>query len=70
MNYSFKPFAEAGWAAFIAASLALLQVLVVLRPEEVTDWRMWVVPVAGAILRAAAGAAVAVLGARKLSEPS
>lgn len=67
MTYNFKFFQELGWAAFIAAAIQLLQVLVLFDPSKITDWRTWAVALAAGCVRAAAGAAIAVFGAKKVS---
>lgn len=58
MRYDFKPLPELYWGVTIAAALVLLQALVTLDPEAVTDWRIWAVALGGGMVRAAAGAAL------------
>lgn len=58
MNYRFLPWSELYWGVLVAASLVLLQALLTLKPEEVVDWRVWLVAVGGATVRAGAGAAI------------
>lgn len=59
MHYDFKRAQEFAWVVFVAAVIAVLQIVVTLQPEKVTDWRTWVVVAGGAAARAAAGAAIA-----------
>lgn len=58
LTYRFKPLPELGWAVLTAVLLVLLPALVALDPEKITDWRTWAVALGGAVLRAAAGAAL------------
>ena len=58
LNYRFKALPELGWAVLIAVSLVVLPALVTLDPSAVTDWRVWLVALGGASVRAAAGAAL------------
>lgn len=58
MRYRFKAAEELAWAVAIAVALVVLPALMTLEPEKVTDWHVWAVALAGASLRAAAGAAL------------
>lgn len=58
MKYRFKPLDELYWGVIIAAGLVLLQGLVTLDPEAVTDWQTWAVALGGGAIRAASGAAI------------
>lgn len=58
MTYRFRPLPELYWGVVVAASLVLLQALLTLEPEQVTDWRVWAVALGGGVVRAAAGAAL------------
>lgn len=69
MTYRFKPFAELYWGVAIAAGLVLLQGLVTLDPEAVTDWQVWAVALGGGAIRAAAGAALDYIRRSMISEP-
>ena len=65
MQYQFKLGPEIFWAIVIAAVLAVAQILVTLRPEEIADWRFWAITTAGAVARAAGGAIVGYMTARR-----
>lgn len=70
MNYKFVVLREAGWAAFIAVALLVLQTLIGIQPEAIEDWKAWAVALGGAGIRA--GAAAVLAGFTKgfaLSEP-
>lgn len=69
MTYRFKPLAELYWGALTAVALVLLPALVSLEPEKVTDWRTWAVALGGAVLRAAAGAALDWIRRSMTSDP-
>lgn len=58
MTYKFKPLPELYWGVVIAASLVILQALVTLDPDKITDVRTWAIAIGGATVRAAAGAAL------------
>lgn len=58
MRYDFKPLQELYWGVLIAASLVLLQALLVLQPEQINDWQVWAVALLGGMTRAGAGAAI------------
>jgi hypothetical protein len=59
--YSFKRFQELGWAAFVAAGVFALTLLVDLDPDAITDWRAWAIAAGAGCLRAAVGAVLAIL---------
>ena len=65
MTYDFKLWEEAAWAALVAAAIQLLMVLVGFDPAAVTDWRSWAIALGAGLVRAAAGAAIAVVTAPK-----
>lgn len=69
MTYRFKPLPELYWGVAIAASLVLLQALVTLDPERVTDWRTWAIALGGAAVRASAGAALDYIRRSVVTEP-
>lgn len=56
--YRFKILQEIGWAALIAAAIALAEVLITFRPETITDWRTWALALLGSCVRPAAAALV------------
>ena len=64
-RYDFKPAEELAWAALIAAVVASLQIDVSSAVAAVTDWRAWVIALAAAAVRAAAGAMLARLDDRR-----
>lgn len=69
MKYRFKPLPELYWGVVIAASLVLLQALVTLDPETITDVRTWAIALGGGAVRAAAGAALDYLRRSMTQEP-
>lgn len=70
MTYRFKPLPELYWGVVIAAALVLLQGLVTLDPERITDWRTWAIALGGGMVRAAAGAAIDYLRRSASPEPT
>lgn len=58
MKYDFKPLQELTWAVALAVALVVLPALMTLDPMLITDWRVWAIALAGASIRAAAGAAL------------
>ncbi len=68
MSYTFKAWEELCWTVGVAAGIAVLTVLVDLDPLKIGDARTWLIALGGAAIRAAAGAAIAVL-TRPRSEP-
>lgn len=65
MTYNFKLIQELGWAALTGAVVAVAQIMFVFRPEEISDWRLWIVTAAGAIARAVGAALVTAIGSGK-----
>ncbi len=61
MTYEFKSWPELGWAVAVAGAVAVLTSLAEFDPGAIADWRTWFVALAAAAVRAAAGAAIAVL---------
>ena len=61
MTYEFKRWHELAWVVGVAALIAVLSVLIEFDPAAIGDWRTWAIAAAGGAVRAAAGAAVAVL---------
>jgi hypothetical protein len=59
VDYKFVVIREAGWAAFIAVALVVLQALVGIQPELIEDWKTWAIALGGAGLRAGAAALIA-----------
>lgn len=57
MNYTFKVWEEAAWAAGITALIFVLTAVV--DSASVTDWRAWAIAVLGGAGRAAAGSILA-----------
>lgn len=61
MTYDFKFLQEIGWFALVAILTQLFQTLAMFDPNTITDWRAWAVSLFAACVRAAFGAALAVL---------
>lgn len=62
MTYTWKGGAEIAWAAGTAAALVVLQALAELDFAAVTSWETWLAALAGASVRAVAGAILAHVG--------
>ena len=60
MKYDFKKLEELGWVVLITAVLFILQAATGL-PEDYGEWRAYVVPLGGGLVRAVAGALLATL---------
>jgi hypothetical protein len=63
-EYEFKALAELGWFVLVAAMTVLFQVLAEFDPSTIEDWRTWFIALGAAMVRAAAGAALAWLARR------
>ena len=61
MTYNYKFWQEMGWVALVAVLTQLFQALALFDPNSITDLRMWAVSIFAACIRAAFGAALAVL---------
>lgn len=61
MRYEFKAWDELLWMVGVSAAVAGLQVLVDFDPAQIADWKFWLVSLGAGMVRAAAGAAIAVL---------
>jgi len=59
MDYKFVVLREAGWAAFVAVSIVILQALVAFDPEQIGDFRTWVVGLGAGGIKAGAAAILA-----------
>ena len=59
MQYTFKLKKEAVWFVVVAMIVALLEILVRFDPAAVTDWKLWLVSLGAAAVRAGSGAAIA-----------
>ena len=59
MSYHYKIGPELGWLIATTAILALAQVLLTFDPATITDWQTWALSLAGAVVRAVAGAVLA-----------
>lgn len=70
MSYRFKLDQEAIWFVLVAAGTVILQALATLDVDKVTDWRVWVVGLLAATIRAAAGAALSLLSAPRPLPPT
>ena len=55
----FKLLEEVAWFAFVAAGIAVLEILVRFDPQAITNWETWAISLGGSALRAAAAAAIA-----------
>lgn len=56
MTYTLHVSRELFWFVLTAVVMTVAQVLVTLKPEDIADWRVWLVSLLGAIARAAGGA--------------
>lgn len=59
MAYNFKAYEEAIWFVIVTAGIQVAQVLVDFDPEVITDWKAWVIALAGGVVRAVAAAIIA-----------
>jgi len=58
-KYDFKLLAEALWFALVAVAVVMLQALIQFDPAEIKQWDTWIITLAAASVRAAAGALLA-----------
>lgn len=61
MTYKFKAWDELLWFAGVAVGTTVLTALVEFQPDEITDYRTWIISLGAASIRAAAGAVLAAL---------
>ena len=61
MQYKFNRLAELVWAVVVAVGFFAVTVLVDFDPDAITDWKSWAISLAGGVVRAAGGAALAFL---------
>lgn len=54
-TYRFKPGPEFWWSLAVFALTPLLSALATLDPALITNWKVWVIAVVGACVRAGAG---------------
>ena len=59
MRYDLKRAEEAGWVAFVAAAVFLLQIGLDFDPDTIMDWKVWARSVGAGLVRAVAGALLA-----------
>lgn len=59
MTYNFRTMQEIGWAAFVAAGIFALEV--VIRTDTIDNWETWAVMLGGGAARAAAGAVLGIV---------
>jgi hypothetical protein len=57
--YDFKKAEEIGWAMAVGGGIFLFEILSKFDPNVVTNWETWLVAVAGGLVRAIFGAALA-----------
>ncbi len=60
-RYHFKLDQEAVWFVLVAGGTVILQALATLDVDKITDWRVWLVGLLAATIRAGAGAALSLL---------
>lgn len=58
MRYEFKWAQELFWAVLTACAFVLFEIMVSFEPDKVTDWGVWGIALAGALVRAAGAAAL------------
>jgi len=58
-KYDFKHVAEAGWFAFVAVAVVVLEALIRFNPDAIQDWQAWGIAIGAGAVRAAAGALLA-----------
>lgn len=68
MSYQFKGWPELGWLVLVSVAVAVLQPLVTLEPDKITNLQTWLVALGAGAVRAGAGAALGYL-TRPRSEP-
>jgi len=61
MTYNFETVKELGWAVLIGVAIFAFEVAVNFEPETIQDWQTWSLAALGGAVRAAGGAALAVL---------
>ena len=66
MTYQWKSLPEAYWSVLTALFVAAAQIAVEFDPSRITDWKVWAVAGAGALVRAAGGGLLAYLTKRGL----
>jgi hypothetical protein len=67
-RYEFKSLEELAWFVLVAAATVLFQVLAEFDPSTIEDWRTWFIALGAAMVRAAAGAALAWLARRGVTQ--
>jgi hypothetical protein len=70
MTYRFKINQEAVWFVAVAAGTVILQALATLDVDKIADWRVWLVGLLAATIRAGAGAALSLLTAPRQAQPT
>jgi hypothetical protein len=60
-EYSYKPWAEAFWFALVSVVIYLGTALEEFNPDALTEWRTYIIALAGGAVRAFAGGFVAVV---------
>jgi hypothetical protein len=70
MTYRFKINQEAVWFVLVAAGTVILQALTTLDVDKVTDWRVWLVGLLVASIRAGAGAALSLASKPVIPDPT
>ena len=67
MHYEMKWIEELIWIAIVSAAVQAIMVLSGFNPEGITDWKGWAIALIAGSIRAAAGAVIAAIAARKAS---
>jgi len=58
-EYDFKHVQEAGWFAFVAVAVVVLEALIQFNPDTITDYQAWGIAIGAGAVRAAAGTLLA-----------
>jgi hypothetical protein len=66
VTYKFRLGPEFLWFVLTAVVTTLMQVFVTFEPSEIADWRLWLVSLGAAAVRAAAGAVLAWVGQQSI----
>lgn len=61
-DYEFKVMDELGWFVLVAVVSVVAQELLTFDGTSISDWRVWLIALLSAVVRAAAGALLAYFG--------